>query len=214
MADALHKVTAFITRGSGAAAELLVFQHPTAGIQVPAGTVDPDEDFEAAGLREAREESGIDRLRLIDCLGERTYRLADDERVALTTLGLRPRPSADSHPSEPYPIRRGFIVRVVDARAGFLRGVYETVNLDDPSLVMVRLEGWAPAGAFASTQVRRFYHFVPEVETPASWSVEEEGHLWQLYWAPLGRPPMLFSNQAQWLAEFRDRLLAATACPG
>jgi len=62
---ALHKVTAFITRGSGPAAELLVFRHPAAGIQLPAGTVEPGERFEVAALREAREESGIDRLRLI-----------------------------------------------------------------------------------------------------------------------------------------------------
>ena len=48
----LEKVTAFITRGAGAARELLVFQHQAAGIQLPAGTVEAGEDVEAALWRE------------------------------------------------------------------------------------------------------------------------------------------------------------------
>lgn len=40
----LHKVTGFVTRGR----ELLVFRHPTAGVQLPAGTVEAGETPEAA----------------------------------------------------------------------------------------------------------------------------------------------------------------------
>ncbi len=53
-----HKVVAYITRGR----ELLVFEHegmPEAGVQVPAGTVEPDEPLEAALWREIAEESGL-----------------------------------------------------------------------------------------------------------------------------------------------------------
>lgn len=53
-----HKVVAYITRGC----ELLVFEHegmPEAGVQVPAGTVEPDEPLEAALWREIAEESGL-----------------------------------------------------------------------------------------------------------------------------------------------------------
>ncbi|MEM7335281.1 MAG: hypothetical protein AAF490_24600 [Chloroflexota bacterium] len=42
------KVTAFITRETVNGRELLVFQHPYAGVQLPAGTVDPNEAPETA----------------------------------------------------------------------------------------------------------------------------------------------------------------------
>jgi 8-oxo-dGTP diphosphatase len=64
-----HKVFAYITHGP----RLLVFRHPEspeAGIQVPAGTVQPGEDLDAAVLREATEETGLTDLVLVRFLGE------------------------------------------------------------------------------------------------------------------------------------------------
>jgi 8-oxo-dGTP pyrophosphatase MutT (NUDIX family) len=55
-------------------ANLLVFSHPDfpeAGIQVPAGTIEPGEEPEAAVLREAFEETGLIGLTLVAPLGER-----------------------------------------------------------------------------------------------------------------------------------------------
>lgn len=67
-----RKVFAYITsRG-----RLLVFRHPlepSAGIQVPAGTVEPGEEPDAAVLREAWEETGLAGLKLTVFLGERVY---------------------------------------------------------------------------------------------------------------------------------------------
>lgn len=54
----VHKVLAYITRGR----ELLLFEHagmPAAGLQVPAGTVEPDEPLDDALWREIGEESGL-----------------------------------------------------------------------------------------------------------------------------------------------------------
>ena len=54
-------------------ANLLVFSHPDfpeAGIQVPAGTIEPGEEPEAAVLREAFEETGLSGLKLVAPLGE------------------------------------------------------------------------------------------------------------------------------------------------
>ncbi len=64
-----RKVVAYITNGNA----LLVFSHPDfpeAGIQVPAGTVEPGEALEAAALREAFEETGLTGLTLVAPLGE------------------------------------------------------------------------------------------------------------------------------------------------
>ncbi|MCX6043650.1 MAG: NUDIX domain-containing protein [Chloroflexi bacterium] len=71
-----HKVFAYITRGE----QLLVFRHPyapEAGIQVPAGTVEPDEALDVAVLREAFEETGLANLQLMGLLGEQVRVMAD-----------------------------------------------------------------------------------------------------------------------------------------
>ena len=54
----IAKAVCYITRDR----RILVFEHPgvpDAGIQVPAGTIDPDEDPARAALREAAEETGL-----------------------------------------------------------------------------------------------------------------------------------------------------------
>ena len=43
-AASLEKVTAFILHQEHGETELLLFEHPTAGIQIPAGTVEEGED--------------------------------------------------------------------------------------------------------------------------------------------------------------------------
>src|SRR5215475_8041730 len=65
----LGKVTAFITRDDRGQRELLVFRHPYAGIQLPAGTVEMGESYEEAVLRETREETGLTEVALISHLG-------------------------------------------------------------------------------------------------------------------------------------------------
>lgn len=57
----IHKVWLYVARGPAPQFELLVFEHVDveAGIQIPAGTVEPDEDFASAARRELLEESGV-----------------------------------------------------------------------------------------------------------------------------------------------------------
>ncbi|MBZ0279922.1 MAG: NUDIX domain-containing protein [Anaerolineae bacterium] len=71
-----RKAFAYVTRGK----RLLVFEHPhapEAGIQVPAGTIEPGESPEDAVLREAHEETGLTALRLGAFLGEQRRDMAD-----------------------------------------------------------------------------------------------------------------------------------------
>lgn len=143
-------------------------------------------------------------------MGERAYQLPADERVALHSVELVHKPDSGSAPTA-WRISRGLSVRVVDASGQFLRVVYEESDHDDPGFVMARLEGWAPAAAFTRSQLRRFYHFMPEVETPGSWTVHDEGHRWDLYWTPLSPRPRLLRGQDEWLAEFWNELRDGTA---
>ena len=67
------KVLAYLTRLRNGQPQLLVFDHrdhPEAGTQVPAGTVEPGEAIEAALFREIEEESGLIDVQLIRKLAE------------------------------------------------------------------------------------------------------------------------------------------------
>ncbi|MFE6747754.1 NUDIX domain-containing protein [Kitasatospora purpeofusca] len=71
-----EKALAYVVRDG----RLLVFRHTDhgyeeVGIQVPAGSVRPDETPEAAALREAREETGLTALTIVRKLGETEYDL-------------------------------------------------------------------------------------------------------------------------------------------
>ena len=62
MPTEVEKVIAYITRAFENRTQVLVFEHqdmPEAGVQVPAGTLEPNESLEAAVLREVHEEAGI-----------------------------------------------------------------------------------------------------------------------------------------------------------
>lgn len=76
MRKVIAKAFAYITHDH----RLLVFEHtdaPEAGIQVPAGTIEPGETPAEGALREAHEETGLTQLDLAHYLGYQTWRMKD-----------------------------------------------------------------------------------------------------------------------------------------
>lgn len=77
-----HKVFAYITYQQ----RLLVFRHrdfPEAGLQVPAGTLEPGEETAVGVLREAWEETGLTKLQIVSCLGEQQRDMSDFGKLEL-----------------------------------------------------------------------------------------------------------------------------------
>ena len=70
MNESIQKVTAFITQKRNGLNTLLVFKHPTASIQIPAGTVEVGEDIETAVQREVHEETGLQHVKIENELDE------------------------------------------------------------------------------------------------------------------------------------------------
>ncbi len=109
-----QKVVCYIVRDG----RLLVFVHvdepwQESGLQVPAGTIRPGESPEEAAIREAAEETGLRRLRVVRKLGETTYdmtpyrqeiqlrhvfRLTTDEETPKRWLSVEDDPSDGSGP--------------------------------------------------------------------------------------------------------------------
>jgi 8-oxo-dGTP pyrophosphatase MutT (NUDIX family)/GNAT superfamily N-acetyltransferase len=74
----LGKAFAYVTRARAGRMQLLVFTHvdaPAAGLQVPAGTLEVGELPESAVVREAREETGLERFGTPALLGTRSWEM-------------------------------------------------------------------------------------------------------------------------------------------
>ena len=85
MPDCIEKVTAFVIRQTCKGDELLLFEHPYAGIQIPAGTVEAGEMPEQTVLREVAEETGLTTATMCEYLGVVETTLPPNKRIILTS---------------------------------------------------------------------------------------------------------------------------------
>lgn len=191
MVATLPKVTAFITRGVGSEAQLLVFQHPTAGVQLPAGTVEIGETVEAAVRREVYEETGLTAVQIVGKLGVSHQTLPESERVVARATKLFDAPAADVSGTG-FLLKRGTPVRYLETDGKFARVLYEEYDLNQPTgIPLIRVNGWVRQSVLTGRLERHHFHLITETETPARWPVFSDGHLFQLYWIPLQPMPAL-----------------------
>ncbi|NKB67490.1 MAG: NUDIX domain-containing protein [Candidatus Latescibacteria bacterium] len=197
MTAVIEKVTGYVTRNSDSGApELLVFQPVDVGVQVPAGTVEPGEDIDAAALREVMEETGLTGLRPVRFLGSIEVPLTDESRAPLQDTVIRHSPGLEYGIGIYVP--RAYWLRVVD-------------RLDDYAKVEVPgHNGWLRAAALADRMDRYFYHFEATGPTPQRWQIQDEGHPpWECFWVPLSPRPELDHEPQAWKDEYYDKLLAS-----
>lgn len=194
----LEKVTAFITRESQDRHDLLLFEHPNAGIQIPAGTVEGDETPQEAVLREVAEETGLISLSIRRYLGCTETKLALRHRIIVETTKVYAHPDTTSF--DWAHLRKGIPVTVSRRSDGFSQVTFvENDREPNPRYVSMHITGWVPDEVLTDTKRRHFFHLEFHGHTEKSWTVYTDNHLFILFWAPLTALPEIIHPQDEWL---------------
>ncbi len=196
----LGKVTAFVVTRQKLH-HLLVFKHPTAGIQLPAGTVEPEEAPVEAAKREVREETGIEVTSRGVVLGEQVSQLGPVGAVLHETI--------DCHAGI---FRRGHQVSVMarDEARGVVQICEEIYDFGaTPPKLLSCTEGEVPADALAYRIRRTFVLFVERARPTEPWIQRADGHDFEVRWTRLHRDVPLFAGQKEWLVSNLSSLRAS-----
>lgn len=195
----IEKVAAFITRDlrnlGVTTRQLLVFEHthPLAGMQVPAGTVDPPESPAAAVLREVAEETGLTSVTVVDEPMRAPLELAADEWY----LDLH----GDGRPFLGALDLASPIVRIV-------REEPDRVLFTGPRRDGEPVEWWAPRSVVTRDLPRWLFHLELTAPAPDEWDrAFDEAEPWRFYWVPI-KSTSLRGVWGDWLELMRPRLEA------
>lgn len=197
------KVTAFITREWGGERQLLLFEHPNAGVQIPAGTVEAGESPEQAVLREAAEETGLTGFSVLRYLGCVEKELPAGQRTIARSTRVYARPDVTSF--DWAHLRRGIPVVLTGRSAdGFTQVAYEEFDrVPDPQYVTMCITGWVSDEVLAGVQRRHFFLLAFDGQTDECWTVFADNHTFTPFWAPLTGLPEIVHSQDEWLEFLR-----------
>lgn len=205
----VYKVTAFITRtGHNGLPQLLLFCHPQAGIQIPAGTVEVGEDWQTAVLREAQEETGLTQLTIQRYLGQIENELALDEVILNQDSQILSQPDKQSLPFAPV-FTRGNTFKVGEVNGRFRQITYvEYDQLPNPQAITLQIIGWLPVKSLSLKKTRHYVHLLCQEDTPDQWSLPgDNNHIFNPFWANLQPKPTVVSPQNRWLDDVYEMLL-------
>ncbi|MCL2591936.1 MAG: NUDIX domain-containing protein [Defluviitaleaceae bacterium] len=202
----LKKVTTFITRNNGKEKQLLLFKHPHAGIQIPAGTIERDEANEVAALREAFEETGLDNIKVMCEIGCLTTCLPENKYVVIEKSNIFSRPDLNSFDWASF--RRGITIEHhANSEKGFKHVTYkEYDNVENPSYITYQITGWIPENCIAKEITRYFYHLEAKSDTDDSWEISADNHIFEFFWAPINDLPKIVSPQDEWVSYAKEHL--------
>jgi 8-oxo-dGTP pyrophosphatase MutT (NUDIX family) len=195
----VEKVTAFIIREWAGKRQLLLFEHPNAGVQIPAGTVEEGESPEQAVLREAAEETGLAGFSVLRYLGCVEKEFPERQRTIARSTKVYARPDVASF--DWAHLRRGIPVVLTGRSAGGLTQVtYEELDrVPDSQYVTMCITGWVPDEVLADTHRRHFFLLAFNGQTDDRWAVFTDNHTFTLFWVPLTDLPEIVHPQDEWL---------------
>jgi 8-oxo-dGTP pyrophosphatase MutT (NUDIX family) len=199
MSEPVEKVTAFIIRETKGGHDLLLFRHPHAGVQIPAGAVEDGETPEEAVLREAQEETGLKSLSIRRYLGCAEHRFSAGERMVVEPTMVHARPDLASFGWAHF--RRGIVVTPIGrASDGLTQVTYEEFDREpDPQYVTMRITGWVPDDVLTDKVARHFFLLESHEQAEEQWTVHTDCHAFALFWAPLSDLPEIAHSQDTWL---------------
>jgi 8-oxo-dGTP pyrophosphatase MutT (NUDIX family) len=205
MNKTIEKVTGFVTRAMPTGIELLLFHHPHAGIQIPAGTMNPGESPAEAVTREIAEETGLVDITISQYLGAKLEKLPENQGVIAVHTKVYARPDLNSF-DWAY-IRPGITVSIEREAPGFNQILYQEYDrVPEHQFVSMLIKGWVPENALAESQRRHFYRLEFEGESEDHWQVFADHHLFVCFWAPLNNLPDIISPQDEWLSVLKEKL--------
>ena len=207
MNEIIQKVTAFIVRERRGVKELLVFEHPTAGIQIPAGTVEAGEDIETAVKREIYEETGLQSVEIEDYLGCFENELAEGERIIAETTQVYIEPDLNAMPYKEK-LTKGLTVNYHSIQEDFTHISYiEYDKHPNPTCICYNITGWVPNENISAQKKRHFFQLTTREETADAWELKsDQGHIFKPYWTPLSPKPKIISPQDKWLDFVYERI--------
>lgn len=220
MAPAVEKVTAFLLRDHAGRRELLVFRHPLAGVQLPAGTAEPGENPESAGYREVREETGLTDIAVIATMGVVDEPMEPGERMLAGPAPLREAPD-ESASCLDVPIGanmtvrelgRGIRVRLLRIEPPFALVRYTLYDFQAGELVPLTItEGWLPEDSLAIEVKRHLLLMRTTAETRDRWICKGDAEQdFALFWVPLTPTPDLVRGHDAMLNRVLPILKTAT----
>ena len=196
----IEKVTAFITNKD--ATHLVLFKHPTGGIQIPAGTMEEGEAVEDAVLREAKEETRLFQLAIRSFLGSKLDPLPENRQIITHPTKVYAQPNPISFDWGSFP-RAAVVTLLGRQKNGYVHVTYEEPNkLPNPDYISFQITGWVPENLLQERQTRHYYYLVCEEETPDQWEVFTDNHTFTLFWAPLDDLPEIIYPQNEWVEMF------------
>ena len=208
MNKVVQKVTAFIVRERNGVKELLVFEHPTTGIQIPAGTVEDGEDLEIAVKRETYEETGLQFVEIENYLGHIENELENNQIIIAETTQVYIEPNLNAIPYEEK-LPKGLTVDYHSTGEDFTHISYiEYDKHPNPTAIRYNITGWVPNENISGQKKRHFFHLTTQEKTVDAWELRSDrGHIFKPFWTPLSPKPNIIPPQNKWLDFVYEKIL-------
>ncbi len=193
----MEKITAFVFRRNRT--ELLLFEHEDKTIQLPAGTVERNENALMAGIRETCEEAGINSEDIIasELLEYSHNDLEAHELMVEETSEVYSRPKTTSMNWGKIP--GGITVKKLREQDGFCQVQYEDWNDERiKDFLTYSLIGWIEKEHVSREKMR--HYCILDVKTDRDqWSITNDHHTFSLFWSPITKLPQEIVPGNKWI---------------